>query len=404
MAIFGNAGGYGYNPLNPRAQMMTEDLNTRPAMDPMYSGVLNNGYGGASTPAEVAAAGLRRDDVPGGIFGGVAGALPGASTNFQQSASFLGGAGGPNVAGNAQMQPAQMPTGGSPSNDQYINTGTSWIRNPDFNPLAELRGGALQAYQKDNSIANKMGYQENGVGNAGYDPALLRSTRQQMDMAGGVGGFFGNTMNSTQEQLNLQNALNGIAPDPFAGQNLNDASVQFQMRQYMANNPGYVPINTYKGEAPRLPGEINQDTGMRTMEGVSGQNPWITNKGFGQQMPWQGQQQQQAPYQAPQAQQAQNLQPFQQTSAYQNAMSQNWSSPIQQPQNNFGNQNAQQQGQPSFGNPQNNFGGGQSQGFGNLQNNFQSMYQNQQPQQQQSFGQNGFGGNRFGLKSAYGTR
>lgn len=395
---------YGYDPTDLRSQKMTNDLMTRPEMDPTYK-LMNDmaqpGYGGASSAAEVAAAGLRRDDVPGGgVMGGVAGGLPGATGYFgnqPQSASWLGGANGPNAVGNANnpmsanqawsswgntnqdmqskdplgfalgrnkayedAQKANLNGATVQSNDQYINSNGAWIRNPDFNPLQELRGMGNAVYGMDNSIANKSGYQSNG--------------------------------------------FNYQREDPFAGQNLNDASVQFQLKQYMQTHPNFVPINTYKGEAPRLPGEINQDTGMRTMEGVSGQNPWITNKGFVQQMPWQGQQQQQAPYQAPQAQQTQNLQPFQQTSAYQNAMSQNWSSPIQQPQNNFGNQNMQQQGQPSFGNPQNNFGGGQSQGFGNLQNNFQSMYQNQQPQQQQSFGQNGFGGNRFGLKSAYGTR
>lgn len=145
-----------------------------------------------------------------------------------------------------------------------------------------------------------MGYAQNGVGNAGYDPEFLRATRRQMDLAGGMDNFFGNTMNSTQEQLNFQNALRGITDDPFAGQNLSDASVQARAQQYMQTHPDYVPVNTYRGEAPRLPGDINQDTGLKTMKGVSNQNPWITNKGFVQQMPWQQPQQPQNPYLAPQ--------------------------------------------------------------------------------------------------------
>ncbi len=335
-----NTGGYGFNPLDPQAEFMTNDLMTRPATDPTYDSAFTNNYMGASTPAEVAAAGLRRDDVPGAVVGSVAGALSGYAgggllgLNQNQSANFLGGAGGPNVAGNAQVaKPAQQPVGNTPTNDQYINTGTSWVRNPDYNPLLELRGGAMQAYQQDNSIANKMGYQDNG--------------------------------------------FNYQREDPFAGQNLNDASVQFHLKQYMEKNPGFVPINTYRGEAPRLPGQINQDTGQMTTEQGS-YNPWAGNTGFVQPMPWQGQQQQQAPYQAPQAQQQQNpyLQPFQQTAAYGQSVNQNWGGQVQNP---YRNQQRQPQGyqQPQQG----------------LLQRFQGQQQQQTPQ-----------GNRYGLLSAYGAR
>lgn len=373
MAVNQNAGGYGLNPTDPRAEFMTGEWQTRPTMDPILQSMtvepgFNNGmYGGASTNAQVAAAGLRRDDVPTGLLG-------------LNSASFLGGAGGPNMAGNAQVaKPAQQPTGATPSNDQYINTGTSWIRNPDFNPLAELRGGAMQAYQQDHSIADKMGYQENGVGNAGYDPEFLRQTRRQLDMAGGMDNFFGSTANATQEQLNLQNALRGITADPFAGQNLNDASVQAHMREYAQANPGYVPVNTYRGEAPRLPGQYNQDTGQMTTEQGSA-NPYATNRGFVQPM----QQQQQPAYQQPQqAQQNANpyLQPFQQTNAYNQSVGQNWGGGTQ-PQNQYQNQPRQPQG---FQQPQQSQQG--------LLQRFQGQTQQQQPQ-----------GNRYGLLSAYGAR
>jgi hypothetical protein len=151
--------------------------------------------------------------------------------------------------------------------------------------------------------------------------------------------------------------------------------VQFHLQQYMQQHPDFVPVNTYKGEAPRLPGEINQDTGMRTMEGVSGQNPWITNRGFVQQMPWQNQQQQQ--YQPQQQQQANPyLQPVQQTGAYQSAMNQNWGGQVQNPYQNQPRQQSMYQ-QPQQG----------------LLQRFQGQQQQSQPQ-----------GNRYGLLSAYGAR
>lgn len=384
MANFSNtAGGYGYNPLDPGADLMSP-AQDRPAMDPTWAAM-----NAAAQPGNI------NNWNPLNIAGGVAG----ATTNFNpngNSASFLGGAGGPNVAGNTstplsanqamtnyanankdlQMkdpnafrigqnqayEAAQRANGGGSgaSNEQYINSNATWIKNPDFNPLQELRGGAMQAYQQDHSIADKMGYQDNG-------PAYQRE-------------------------------------DPFAGQNLNDASVQFHLKQYMQDHPDFVPINTYRGEAPRLPGQINQDTGQMTTEQGS-YNPWAANRnGFVQQMPWQGQQQQQAPYQAPQAQQQQNpyLQPFQQTSAYNKAMNQNWGS---QPQaNNYmgGNQNQGMQQYQNQGSGQNPYGGTSS-------NNFQSPFQqnqgfgrNQFQSQNQSQGgllgnNNQFGKNRYGL-------
>lgn len=351
-----NTGGYGSNPLDPRADLMSP-AQDRPAMDPIWAAM-----NAAAQPGNI------NNWNPLNIAGGVAG----ATSNFNPggtSANFLGGAGGPNVAGNAtatnanqamldyanankdlQMkdpqafrlgqnqayEAAQRARGGGTqtnSNDQYIQSNATWIKNPDYNPLAELRGGALQAYQQDHSLADKMGYQDNG--------------------------------------------FNYQREDPFAGQNLNDASVQFHLKQYMQTHPDFVPINTYKGEAPRLPGQINQDTGMRVMDGVSGQNPWAGNTGFVQQMPWQNQPQQQQ-YQ-PQQQQQQNpyLQPFQQTSAYQNSMSQNWGGQVQNPYQ-------AQQRQQSMYQPQQ-----QQQQQGLLQ-----RFQGQQPQQ----------GNRYGLLSAYGAR
>ena len=49
---------YGYDPTDPRSQKMTNDLMTRPEMDPIYK-LMNDmaqpGYGGASSAAEVAA-------------------------------------------------------------------------------------------------------------------------------------------------------------------------------------------------------------------------------------------------------------------------------------------------------------------------------------------------------------
>ncbi|MFZ6643278.1 hypothetical protein ACO0LL_26390 [Undibacterium sp. TC4M20W] len=303
------------------------------------------------------------------------------------------------TTGNSQVvQPAQqtLSNGRPQSNEQYINSNGSWIKNPDFDPLAEVRGngGFMAAYAKDNSIANKMGYAQNGVGNAGYDPEFLRATRRQMDLAGGMDNFFGNTMNSTQEQLNFQNALRGITDDPFAGQNLSDASAQSRVQQYMQTHPDYVPVNTYRGEAPRLPGDINQDTGLKTMQGVSNQNPWVTNKGFVQQMPWQRPQQSQSAYQSPQQSNPYpNLQPFQQTEAYNSAVNVNWASPNQSVQSNWGQQN--------MPNP---YGmGNNSQNTYDRQNNFQNNFQQRgllnQGQQVASNTQN-----RYGLLSAYGSR
>ncbi|PXX41658.1 hypothetical protein [Undibacterium pigrum] len=301
--------------------------------------------------------------------------------------------------GNSQaVQPAQqsLSNGKPQSNEQYINSNGSWIRNPDFDPLAEVRGngGFMAAYAKDNSIANKMAYAQNGVGNAGYDPEFLRATRRQMDLAGGMDNFFGNTMNSTQEQLNFQNALRGITDDPFAGQNLSDASVQARAQQYMQTHPDYVPVNTYRGEAPRLPGDINQDTGLKTMKGVSNQNPWITNKGFVQQMPWQQPQQLQNPYLAPQQSDPHPyLQPFQRTDAYNKAVNVNWASANQSEQGNWGQQSMQNPygmgntSQSMYGNPN------------NFQNNFQQRGLLNQGQQTSTNTQN-----RYGLLSAYGTR
>lgn len=240
-----------------------------------------------------------------------------------------------------------------------------------------------------------------------YDPNQLATVRRQMDMAGGMNNFFGNTANSTQEQLNLQNQLQGATEDPFAGQNMNDASVQFQMQQYMQRNPNYVPVNTYKGEAPRLPGDINQDTGIRTMEGVSGQNPYAGNKGFLQTNMMGGGQPQINP-QAQAPQQNRYLQPFQQTNAYQSAMSNNYGMPSQSTQqpNNY----MQPAQQSSFSQPAQSFnnqptqqptqawspyGGAQPQSQGLLQQNSGFSQQTGTSQSPQ---------NRYGLLSAYGSR
>jgi hypothetical protein len=144
-----NTGGYGFNPLDPRAQFMTNDLMTRPATDPQYDGVFSNGYSGASTPAEVAAAGLRRDDVPNNaLLGSVAGGIPGATGFFgPQDASWLGGAGGP-VKSGAITTPVASPAQGMNRTDKYINQGAQWINNPDYDPLAEMSGNPeyIKAY------------------------------------------------------------------------------------------------------------------------------------------------------------------------------------------------------------------------------------------------------------------
>lgn len=113
-----------------------------------------------------------------------------------------------------------------------------------------------------------------------YDPAELRSMRMQMDAAGGMDNFFGNTANSTREQLNLQRQLRGAVEDPFAGQNLEDGAVKAQVLEYQKRNPNYIPVNTYRGQAPGLPGSINQDTGRMYQENGTNENPWIGNKGF----------------------------------------------------------------------------------------------------------------------------
>jgi len=204
---------------------------------------------------------------------------------------------------------------------------------------------------------------------------------------------YGGTSNSHMSQGFLdslnQNQYQAPREDPFAGQNLNDASVQFQMKQYMQTHPDYVPINTYRGEAPRLPGQVNQDTGQMTTERGS-VNPWATNTGFVQQMPWQGQQQQQAPYQ-PQQSQQQNpyLQPFQQTDAYKQSVGQNWASqPTAAGYYNGNQQNPYQQPQ-----------GQQNQFQQQQQYKPQGLLQRFQGQQPQSQGQN-----RYGLLSAYGAR
>lgn len=219
---------------------------------------------------------------------------------------------------------------------------------------------------------------QNFSGSVQYDPEWLRQTRRMMDAAGGVGNFFGSTADSTQEQMDLQWQLGNAAENPFAGQNLSDESVKAQVREYQKTHPDYIPINTYRGEAPRLPGDINQDTGMPTMEGVSGQNPWATNRGFVQTDLLQGARQpQQTPYQAPQ-QNNQNpyLQPFQQTQQYQKAMNTNYASGNQpQAKSYWGSQGA-------FGN------GTQSNSYGSTNNNFQSPFQ---------FNQN-FGKNQFQMQ------
>lgn len=238
-----------------------------------------------------------------------------------------------------------------------------------------------------------------------YDPNQLSSVRRQMDLAGGMNNFFGNTANSTQEQLNLQNQLQGATEDPFAGQNMNDASVQFQMQQYMQKNPNYVPVNTYKGAAMGLPGSINQDTGMAYQENGTNENPYSGNKGFLQTNMMGGGQPQINP-QAQAPQQNRYLQPFQQTSAYQSAMSNNYGMPSQsyQPQQPSGFGQSQ---------PNNYMQPAQQSSFGQPAQSFAQPVQ--QPQQNQSgglFGQQNSGfsqqtgtsqspQNRYGLLSAY---
>jgi hypothetical protein len=213
-----------------------------------------------------------------------------------------------------------------------------------------------------------------------YDPSQMAALRRQMDLAGGMDNFFGNTANSTQEQLNFQHQLYGAAENPFAGQNLNDESVKAQVREYQKRNPNYIPVNTYKGAAPVLDGEINQDTGMIFRESASGQNPYAGNNGFLQTDLMGGGQPKINPIaQAPQ--QNKYLQPFQQTSSYQSAMGNTYSNP-----NAYMGMNQQTQ--------------------------FQQPNQFQQPQQQQNYQQGLLGQsstaqpqqNRYGLLSAYGTR
>lgn len=413
-----NTGGYGYNPLDPGAQFMTSDARVNAVSDPylakpfgasdadalrggIQGSIKGQGMGGLMQQGQPA--------LPGSISGGTGGFL-GA-----QDASWLGGAGGPmNQASAANAQNQAMPM--NAAKPEFTVQGGNY-RGPDFNTLMSQAGqqgqgafldklrqqyaGYGQNPTDSNNAFNSLGSAETFISSlangAGQGATFGDNQRQQAQIDAMLANqlAYGGTSNSHMSQGFLdslkQNQYQAPREDPFAGQNLNDASVQFQMKQYMQTHPDFVPVNTYKGEAPRLPGEINQDTGMRTMDGVSGQNPWATNKGFVQQMPWQGQQQQQAPYQAPQAQQQSNpyLQPFQQTQQYQKAMNTNYASPNQpQAQSYWGNQGA-------FGN-------------GTQNNNFQSPFQ-----QNSGFGRNQFqtggqqggggllGGSQYG-KNKYG--
>lgn len=352
--------GYGLDPNDPRNQYPTGGFSS--------SGVGQMG-GSALTPEQQAAsAGLRMDmsngiainNAPKTEYQNPAGVLPSARPDQNQFLQQLQQRYG-NYGPNADQTRNQLGTLGGA--ETFI-TGL-------MNTNGSLNDQQKQQFANDALTANQLAY----------------------------GGTSNSHLSDASKQAMMQQPYQAPREDPFAGQNLNDASVQFQLQQYMQKNPGFVPMNTYKGEAPRLPGEINQDTGMRTMDGVSGQNPWITNKGFVQQMPWQNQPQQ-PQQQAPQAQQQQNpyLQPFQQTNAYSKAMNTNYASQNQpQAQSYWG-------GQGAFGN------GTQNPYSGTSNNNFQSPFQTnpgfgknqfQMGGQQQNgglLGSNPYGGkNRYGL-------
>lgn len=427
-----NTGGYGFNPLDPRAQFMTNDARVNAVSDPyltkplgasdadalrggMQGSINNQGMGGLMQQGQPA--------LPGSVSGGTGGFF-GA-----QDASWLGGAGGPNAVGNTmnpmsandawknyatnnqdllQRDPnafrigqnqayenAQraLQTSGGAGKPEFTVQGGNY-RGPDFNTLlnqAKQQGqGALidrlrQQYAgygqnptDSNNAFNTLGGAETFISSlangAGQGATFGNDQRQQAQIDAMLANqlAYGGTSNSHMNQGFLdslnQNQYQAPREDPFAGQNLNDASVQFQMKQYMQTHPDFVPVNTYKGEAPRLPGQINQDTGQMTTDQGS-YNPWAGNKGFVQQMPWQNQQQQPQAYQPQQQTQQQSnpyLQPFQQTQQYQKAMNTNYASQNQpQAQSYWGNQGA-------FGN-------------GTQNNNFQSPFQ-----QNSGFGRNQF--------------
>jgi len=308
--------------------------------------------GSAFTPEQQAAnAGLRMD-----MSNGVA--TNAAKTEYQNPAGVLPSA---RPDQNQFLQQLQQRYGGyGPNADQTKNQlgslgGAETFITGLMNTNGSLNDQQRQQFANDALTANQLAY----------------------------GGTSNSHLSDASKQAMAQQPYQAPRENPFDGQNMNDASVQFQLQKYMQSHPDFVPMNTYKGEAPRLPGEINQDTGMRTMDGVSGQNPWATNKGFVQ-MPAQQQNLQQ--YQAPQ-QQNPYLQPFQQTQQYQKAMSTNYASQNQpQAQSYWGNN----QGQSSYGGQQgSNYQSPftQSSGFG--KNQFQN---------QGLLGGSQFG-NQFGKKS-----
>jgi len=254
-----NTGGYGYNPLDPGAQFMTPDLMTRPVADPTYNATVDPNYH-SGINVQGGAGQVQTPFFPnanGGV--NVQGGAGQVQTPFfpgVQDASWLGGAGGPmnQPAGTAQNQTA--PTNGA--KPEFTVQGGNY-RGPDFNTLLNQAGqqgqGALldrlrQQYAgygqnptDSNNAFNTLGGAETFISSlangAGQGSTFGNNQRQQAQIDAMLANqlAYGGTSNSHMNQGFLdslnQNQYQAPRENPFAGQNLNDASVQFQMKQYM---------------------------------------------------------------------------------------------------------------------------------------------------------------------------